>query len=183
MREQLRWLIYSQYISQWKIKIYDMLPKSLQRQVLLTALGRKISLQWMTVNAEINGCVRSREWQVSLKQNIYHHAPRLRGHGRREGRRGEQEQGEDLWPVTFSVRHSQSNHVLTTALVACLRLDLSIAIHELERVSGGPTFPLCTAVYWILSKGKALFFLVVFPLMSSPDSNKFQTHGYRDGLG
>lgn len=158
MREQLRWLIYSQYISQWKIKIYDMLPKSLQRQVLLTAFGRKISLQWMTVNAEINGCLRSHEWQLSLKQNIYHRAPRLRGHGRREGRREEQEQGEDLWPVTFSVRHSQSNHVLTTALVACIRLDLSIVIHELERVSGGPAFSLWTAAYWILRKGKALFF-------------------------
>lgn len=26
-------------------------------------------------------------------------------------------------------------------------------------------------------------FLVVYPLMSSPDSNKFQTHGYIDGPG
>lgn len=117
---------------------------------------------------------------MSLKQNIYHHARRLRGHRRREGRRKEQEEGEDLGTVTFSVWHSRYNHVLTRALVACLRPDLSLAIRGLGRVSGGPAFPFWTAVYWILREGKALF-LVVYPLMSSPDSNTFQTIGYIDG--
>lgn len=182
MREQLWWLIYSQYISQWKIKIYDMLPKSLQRQELLIALGRKKSLcsEWLWTRRLMAAWgAMSDRWAL---QNIYHHAPRLRGHRRREGRRKEQEEGEDLGTVTFSVWHSQYNHVLTRALVACLRLDLSIAIHGLGRVSGDPAFPFWIAVYWILREGKALF-LVVYPLMSSPDSNTFQTHGYIDDPG
>lgn len=110
MRGQLWWLIYSQYISQWKIKIYDMLPKSLQRQELLTALGRKIFLQWMAVNTEIDGCLRSHEWQVSLKQNIYYHA---QGSGviaeeRAEGKSKKREKICELLPSQYMTQPVQS---------------------------------------------------------------------------
>lgn len=74
-----------------------MLPTSLQRQMLLIAIGREIfSPKWMIVKAEIDGCLRCQEWQLSLKQDIYNSTPRLRGHHTREGRNKKQEEGEDL---------------------------------------------------------------------------------------